>query len=66
MKPGILNCCFLFPKCAKTHLQAFAIPKIFPGVIPRTPVKGEGKGFAREGERGIDGDGMEIREGRKE
>jgi hypothetical protein len=34
----------LFPNCAKTHLCASAIPKIFPGVIPRTPIKGE-EGF---------------------
>jgi hypothetical protein len=49
MKPGVLNCGFLFPKCAKTHLQASALSKIFPGVIPL--VKGEGIG--REVEIGV-------------
>ena len=51
---------FLFPKYAKTHLRASAIPTIFSGIIPRTPVKGEGNGFRREGER-IGGEGMKIR-----
>ena len=65
MKPGVLNCCFLFPKCAKTHVRASAIPKNFPGVIPRTPAEGGGEGVL-QGRRGIGGDGIEIREWRKE
>jgi hypothetical protein len=53
----------LFPKCDKTHLRASTISKIFPGVIPQAPVKGEGKGFGRERDKGIVEEGMEIREG---
>jgi hypothetical protein len=53
MKPGVLNCGFLFPKYAKTHLRAYAIPKNFSGLHPRdSPLKGEGKEFKREGEMG--------------
>ena len=63
MTPIVLNCCVLFPTCAKAHLGASAIPKIFLGLYPRTPLKGEGKGFEREGETGIGGEGMEMREG---
>jgi hypothetical protein len=37
----------------KTHLLAYVTFKIFPGVIPRTPVKREGKGRERgEGREG--------------
>jgi hypothetical protein len=57
MKPGVLRCCILFPICAKTHLRASAIPKNSPD-----PIKGERKGFGREGETGIGGEGMEMKE----
>jgi hypothetical protein len=40
------------PKCAKTHLRASVIWKIFPGVIP--PFKGRG-GKEREDGRGKEG-----------
>jgi hypothetical protein len=65
----------LYPKCAKTRLRASVISKIFPGVIPRTPVikgregdrtrKGERRGREREGgeeERG--GKGEERKRGK--
>ena len=37
MKPGVLRCCVLFPKCAKTHLRASAITENFPGVVSLDP-----------------------------
>jgi hypothetical protein len=56
---------FTSPECAKTQLQAFAISKNFPGVIPPDPLirggegrerrGGEGRGWYGEGE---DGKGM--------
>jgi hypothetical protein len=56
MEPGVLNCCFLFPKCAKTHLRAPA--------NPRSPVK-EGREGIWEGRRDRDWwGGMDMREGR--
>ena len=38
--PDLLIMC---QKCVKTHLQAFAISKISPGLYPRTPTN-EGRG----------------------
>jgi hypothetical protein len=40
-------------KCAKTHVRAFEISKISPGVIPPDPVLGEGE--SRGGEEGNGG-----------
>jgi hypothetical protein len=55
----------LCPKGAKTHLRASVTSKIFPKVIPRTPLKGR-EGSGKEGEEGWekkDGDGKEkVRE----
>jgi hypothetical protein len=48
---------FLPQKCAKTHLHAFAISKIFPGFIRRTPVKMAEGGMGRE--VGMKGKGWE-------
>jgi hypothetical protein len=52
-------------KCTKTHLHASAVPKFFPGVVPRTPLKRgeEGIGEGRR-DRDIDGEGIETRGGR--
>jgi hypothetical protein len=38
---------YFFPKCAKTHLRASAIPKIFLGLYPGPPLRRERKGFRR-------------------
>jgi hypothetical protein len=47
-KLGDSESSFLPLKCAKTHLHALAISKIFPGIIHRIPIKmGEG-GIGRE------------------
>jgi hypothetical protein len=56
---------FLFSKCAKTHVQASAISKNFPGGYTPGPTEGGGE-WVLEGRRGIGGEGIEIREGRKE
>jgi hypothetical protein len=56
MKPSATKGRILYPKCAKTHLRASVISKIFPGVTPPDPrYKGEGKG--REGKGGREGAG---------
>jgi hypothetical protein len=38
-------------ECVKMHVRAFVFSKIFPGVIPRTPVK-KGKGRDELGKKG--------------
>jgi hypothetical protein len=53
----------LFPKCAKTHLRAYAIHKIFPTVFPPDPVK-ERREEILEGRSERDRwGGIDIREG---
>jgi hypothetical protein len=50
MKPGVLNC-FCFQNALKLiyeHLQSL---KFFRGYNPQTPLKGQGKGFGRRGQR---------------
>jgi hypothetical protein len=50
-------------KCSKTHLRAFTVSQIFPGVTPPDPrVRGgrEGMGYGRE-EKGV-GEGREREE----
>jgi hypothetical protein len=46
----------LLPKSAKIHVHTYTIPKIFPGVIPRTPFqKGRGEEGRGEEESGWEG-----------
>jgi hypothetical protein len=70
--PGVCKCCVLLPKCAKTHVHASVISKIFPGIIPRTPLTkewgkmgGKGKGRIRVRERKGDREGREGKKGWK-
>jgi len=56
---------FLCPECSKTHTRASLIPKIFPGVIPRTHVKWEDEGKERREEgRGGEMKGCVMGDGR--
>jgi hypothetical protein len=55
------------PNCAKTHLQAYVITKIFPGgYTPGPPFKRgrEGDGERREGRGGVGKEGWEREGGR--
>jgi hypothetical protein len=61
-------------KCAKTHVRAFEISKIFPGLYPRTPVlggrgppgRGGREGWEERGWEGDEGDGNgSLQEGRR-
>jgi hypothetical protein len=61
MKSDYSKCVILRQKYCKTRLRASVNSKIFPGVLPRTPVK-KGKGRGGEG-RGGEGRGGEGREG---
>jgi hypothetical protein len=53
----------LLPKCAKTQLRTSANSKSFSGVIPRTLLKGEGRGNGREGRKGWGKEGGRVRGG---
>jgi hypothetical protein len=63
-KPGASKCVILCQECAKTRLRASINSKKFSGVIPRTPVKREGKEGNWEGWGWRDGKGREGMEGR--
>ena len=54
---------FCFQNVLKLTYEHLQLLKIFRGLYPRTPVKREGKGFVKEGETGIGGERMEMREG---
>jgi hypothetical protein len=54
----------LFTNVLKLTYEHLIFLKFFLRLYLRTPLKGEGKGFGREGERGIGGKGMEIGEER--
>jgi hypothetical protein len=63
-KPGVLNCFFLFPTCAKTRLPATA--KFIRGLYPQNPAN-RGRERALAGyDTSIGGQGRMISEGRKE
>lgn len=68
MKPRVLNCCFLLTKSAEINCEYLLFLKFPRGLYPRLPLKRrEIRGLhGREGVRGIDGEEMDIREGRKE
>jgi hypothetical protein len=58
MKPSATKGRILYPKCAKTHLRASVISKIFPGVTPPDPlIKGRGRGGEGKRREGRGGEG---------
>ena len=54
---------FCFQNVLKLTYEHLQFLKFFRGYTPGPPLKGEGKGFGREGETGIGGEGMEMRKG---
>jgi hypothetical protein len=46
-KPSSADCLILCQNCAKTHVRAFKVKKIFPGATPPDP---QGTSGGREGE----------------
>jgi hypothetical protein len=67
MKPSATKGRILYPKCAKTHLRASVISKIFPGVTPPDPlIKGRGRGGEGKRREGRGGEGRGGKGGREE
>jgi hypothetical protein len=51
-KPSSADCLILCQNCAKTHVRAFKVQKIFPGATPPDPQGRAGGGEGRGGGRG--------------